>query len=131
MNSFGGGPHPGVATSREEAAMAVDAGQSGAAGPGTADGAVPGPVAPDAAPPAQPAVRAADLVKTFGPIHAVDGVSFDLAPGRIYGLLGPNGSGKTTLIRLLTGMARADVRASARSSASRCRHGPCSPGSAT
>ena len=37
----------------------------------------------------------------------MDGVSFALAPGRIYGILGPNGSGKTTLIRLLTGMARA------------------------
>ena len=54
-----------------------------------------------------PAVRAIDLVKAFGPLRAVDGVSFDLAAGRIYGLLGPNGSGKTTLIRLLTGMARA------------------------
>jgi ABC-2 type transport system ATP-binding protein len=53
-----------------------------------------------------PAIRAVDLVKTFGAIRAVDGVSFELAPGRIYGLLGPNGSGKTTLIRLLTGMAR-------------------------
>jgi ABC-2 type transport system ATP-binding protein len=51
-----------------------------------------------------PAVRAVDLAKRFGPIAAVDGVSFDLSPGRIYGLLGPNGSGKTTLIRLLTGM---------------------------
>src|SRR3990172_2997242 len=57
-------------------------------------------------PGAQPAIRAAGLVKTFGTIRAVDDVSFDLAPGRIYGLLGPNGSGKTTLIRLLTGMAR-------------------------
>jgi ABC-2 type transport system ATP-binding protein len=52
----------------------------------------------------EPAVRAVDLVKSFGAIRAVDGVSFDLPPGRIYGLLGPNGSGKTTLIRLLTGM---------------------------
>jgi ABC-2 type transport system ATP-binding protein len=52
------------------------------------------------------AIRAAGLVKAFGPIRAVDDVSFELAPGRIYGLLGPNGSGKTTLIRLLTGMAR-------------------------
>ncbi len=33
-------------------------------------------------------------------------MTFDLAPGAIYGLLGPNGSGKTTLIRLLTGMTR-------------------------
>jgi ABC-2 type transport system ATP-binding protein len=54
-----------------------------------------------------PAIRAVDLVKAFGPIRAVDGISFELTPGRIYGLLGPNGSGKTTLIRLLTGMTRA------------------------
>ncbi len=51
-----------------------------------------------------PAVRADGLVKRFGPVAAVDGMSFELPPGRIYGLLGPNGSGKTTLIRLLTGM---------------------------
>ena len=53
-----------------------------------------------------PAIRAVDLVKVFGQIRAVDGVSFELAPGRIYGMLGPNGSGKTTLIRLLSGLAR-------------------------
>jgi ABC-2 type transport system ATP-binding protein len=56
-----------------------------------------------------PAIRATDLSKAFGDIRAVDGVSFDLEPGRIYGLLGPNGSGKTTLIRLLTGLAKADA----------------------
>jgi len=56
---------------------------------------------------AAPAVRAVDLVKVFGDIRAVDGVTFELPPGRIYGVLGPNGSGKTTLIRLLTGLARA------------------------
>lgn len=54
-----------------------------------------------------PAIRVAGLVKRFGPVTAVDGMTFDLASGRIYGLLGPNGSGKTTLIRLLTGMTRA------------------------
>jgi len=53
-----------------------------------------------------PAVRAIELVKTFGDLRAVDGMSFELAHGRIYGLLGPNGSGKTTLIRLLTGLGR-------------------------
>jgi ABC-2 type transport system ATP-binding protein len=52
------------------------------------------------------AVEAIGLRKAFGPIHAVDGIDLALAPGRIYGLLGPNGSGKTTLIRLLTGLAR-------------------------
>lgn len=51
-----------------------------------------------------PAIRAHGLVKSFGTLRAVDDVTFDLAPGRIYGLLGPNGSGKTTLIRLLTGL---------------------------
>jgi ABC-2 type transport system ATP-binding protein len=50
------------------------------------------------------AIRAVGLAKMFGSIRAVDDISFDLAPGRIYGLLGPNGSGKTTLIRLLTGL---------------------------
>jgi ABC-2 type transport system ATP-binding protein len=68
--------------------MAAQTGLSAAPGPGTA-------------------VRASGLVKTFGSIRAVDDVTFDLAPGRIYGLLGPNGSGKTTLIRLLTGLTRA------------------------
>jgi ABC-2 type transport system ATP-binding protein len=71
-----------------------------------------GPPAGGAAPPtgggAPPAIRAEALAKRFGDIRAVDGITLDLAPGRIYGLLGPNGSGKTTLIRLLTGMARAD-----------------------
>jgi ABC-2 type transport system ATP-binding protein len=53
------------------------------------------------------AVRAVGLVKRFGPVTAVAGMTFDLPTGHIYGLLGPNGSGKTTLIRLLTGMTRA------------------------
>jgi ABC-2 type transport system ATP-binding protein len=53
------------------------------------------------------AVEAVNLQKRFGEIQAVDGIDLALAPGRIYGLLGPNGSGKTTLIRLLTGLARA------------------------
>ena len=57
-------------------------------------------------PSSTPAIRAIGLTKAFGPLRAVDDVSFDLPPGRIYGALGPNGSGKTTLIRLLTGLAR-------------------------
>lgn len=56
--------------------------------------------------PTQPAVEAIGLRKSFGPIHAVDGIDVALRPGRIYGLLGPNGSGKTTLIRLLAGLAK-------------------------
>jgi ABC-2 type transport system ATP-binding protein len=56
-----------------------------------------------------PTIRAIGLRKAFGPIVAVDDISFALGAGRIYGLLGPNGSGKTTLIRLLTGLGRADA----------------------
>jgi ABC-2 type transport system ATP-binding protein len=56
--------------------------------------------------PPAPAVEAIELRKSFGDIHAVDGIDLALAPGRIYGLLGPNGSGKTTLIRLLAGLAK-------------------------
>jgi ABC-2 type transport system ATP-binding protein len=57
--------------------------------------------------PTPAAVRAIGVVKQFGALTAVDHVTFDLEPGRIYGLLGPNGSGKTTLIRVLTGMTPA------------------------
>jgi ABC-2 type transport system ATP-binding protein len=72
-------------------------------GAGTATADQPGPGGADAV------IRATGLVKAFGAIRAVDDATFELAPGRIYGLLGPNGSGKTTLIRLLTGLARADA----------------------
>ena len=61
---------------------------------------------PEGAAAPRPAIRAVDLVKTFATIRAIDGVSLELAAGRIYGLLGPNGSGKTTLIRLLMGLVR-------------------------
>jgi ABC-2 type transport system ATP-binding protein len=65
------------------------------------------PATPEALVGAAAAIRAVGLVKRFGTVTAVDGMTFDLASGRIYGLLGPNGSGKTTLIRLLTGMTLA------------------------
>lgn len=55
---------------------------------------------------ATPAIETRGLSKRFGAITAVDAVDLALAPGHIYGLLGPNGSGKTTLIRLLAGLAR-------------------------
>lgn len=49
------------------------------------------------------AVRVRGLTKRFGAFTAVDDVSFDVAPGEVFGFLGPNGSGKTTTIRMLTG----------------------------
>src|SRR5579871_900842 len=44
------------------------------------------------------------VVIRFGTFTAVDGVSLSVAPGEVFGLLGPNGSGKTTLIRALCGL---------------------------
>jgi ABC-2 type transport system ATP-binding protein len=45
-----------------------------------------------------------DVVKTFGAIRAVDGVSFDVRSGTITGLLGRNGAGKTTTLRMINGI---------------------------
>src|SRR5437588_3500056 len=52
------------------------------------------------------AVEVAEVVKSFGDLRALDGVSLRISRGEIYGLLGPNGAGKTTLIRCLVGLAR-------------------------
>lgn len=49
-----------------------------------------------------------DVVKTFGDVHAVDGVSFSIRRGAITGLLGRNGAGKTTTIRMITGIFMPD-----------------------
>jgi len=47
-----------------------------------------------------------DLVRLFGPVRAVDGISFQVREGEIVGFLGPNGAGKTTTMRILTGFLR-------------------------
>ena len=49
-----------------------------------------------------------DIHKTYGRVKANQGISLDLAPGRIYGLLGENGAGKSTLMRILAGHTRPD-----------------------
>jgi ABC-2 type transport system ATP-binding protein len=51
---------------------------------------------------AQHAIQVVDIVKTFGNFTAVNGVSFSVEEGEIFGLLGPNGAGKSTLIRMMT-----------------------------
>ena len=46
-----------------------------------------------------------NLTKRYGPVLAVDDLSFDVLPGRVTGLLGPNGPGKTTTLHILLGLA--------------------------
>lgn len=50
------------------------------------------------------AIRAEGLCRRFGETRAVDGLSFSVAPGEIFGLVGPDGAGKTTVMRLLAGV---------------------------
>src|SRR5215813_11243215 len=50
------------------------------------------------------AIVADNLVRKFGDFTAVNGVSFRVQQGEIFGFLGPNGSGKTTVIKMLTGL---------------------------
>jgi len=54
-------------------------------------------------------IAAIDLKKYFGPVAAVNGVSFTAQNGQVTGLLGPNGAGKTTTLRMLYGVMRPDA----------------------
>ncbi|MGC0142085.1 ATP-binding cassette domain-containing protein [Pseudactinotalea sp. Z1732] len=55
-----------------------------------------------------PAIEIRNLVKTFGPTRALDGVDLTVQPGQVHGFLGPNGAGKSTTIRVLLGLLRPD-----------------------
>jgi ABC-type sugar transport system ATPase subunit len=57
---------------------------------------------------AQPLLSARSLVKTFGPVRAVDGVSLDVYPREVVGIIGDNGAGKSTFLSLLTGFHHPD-----------------------
>jgi len=51
-------------------------------------------------------IRVENLVKSFGQVTAVGGITFDVRPGKIFAFLGPNGAGKTTTIQMLTTLLR-------------------------
>jgi ABC-2 type transport system ATP-binding protein len=55
------------------------------------------------------AIRVDSVVKRFGGTTAVDGLSFDVHRGEIFGFLGPNGAGKTTSIRMMSGLLEPDA----------------------
>src|ERR1700751_494755 len=55
-----------------------------------------------------PALLLDNVVKTYGPTRAIDGVSLDAHAGEFIALLGPNGAGKSTLFQLLSGLFTAD-----------------------
>ena len=55
------------------------------------------------------AIKVDGLRKSYGPIEAVKGISFEVAEGEVFALLGPNGAGKTTTVEILEGYRRRDA----------------------
>ena len=55
---------------------------------------------------ANAAIAARGLTRTFGALTAVNALTFDVAPGELFGLVGPDGAGKTTTLRMLAGVLR-------------------------
>ena len=53
-------------------------------------------------------LRAVDIQKSFAGVHALKGVTLDIAPGEIHCLAGENGSGKSTLIKIISGVYQPD-----------------------
>ncbi len=53
-------------------------------------------------------IEVTDVVKRYGPLAAVDGVSLSVRRGEFFGILGPNGAGKTTLLEIIEGLREAD-----------------------
>lgn len=53
-------------------------------------------------------IEVQNLVKSYGPVQAVRGVSFEVGEGEVFGLLGPNGAGKTSTVEILEGLRRPD-----------------------
>ncbi|MGD2061866.1 MAG: ABC transporter ATP-binding protein, partial [Acidimicrobiia bacterium] len=56
-----------------------------------------------------PVIEVEGLVKSYGETRAVDGVSFDVEEGEIYGIVGPNGAGKTTIVESVEGLRLPDA----------------------
>jgi ABC-2 type transport system ATP-binding protein len=57
---------------------------------------------------AEPVIKVEGLYKSYGPVEALRGVSFEVEEGEVFGLLGPNGAGKTSTVEILEGMRTPD-----------------------
>lgn len=93
-----------TAAAADDAATETDIGAEAA----LAEEPVSAPATEDA-PTAEALVEVEGLAKHYGPIRAVDGISFSVRRGEILGFLGPNGAGKTTAMRLITGFLEPDA----------------------
>ncbi len=69
-------------------------------------------------------IRVHDLRKRYGAVTAVDGLSFDVAPGETFALIGPNGAGKTTTLKCLLGLVRPEAGTLAIGAEQRAPHDP-------
>ena len=56
----------------------------------------------------KPAIEVNNIYKSFGPIHAVQGISFSVSHGEVLGFLGPNGAGKSTTMKMISGFLEPD-----------------------
>ncbi len=98
----------------EDSAVAVEESQAAEATaesdspPDEAEEAAAEETAVEETPAAETLIAVEDLAKHYGPIRAVDGVTFEVRRGDILGFMGPNGAGKTTAMRLITGFLEPD-----------------------
>jgi ABC-type multidrug transport system ATPase subunit len=73
------------------------------------------------------AIVAERLRKRYKTVQALDGVTFSVREGEVFGLLGPNGAGKSTTVRVLTTLTRADKAPSYAGASPRCSSSSGSP----
>jgi ABC-2 type transport system ATP-binding protein len=71
------------------------------------------------------ALEAEGLVKTYGAVRALDGLSLRIPAGGVFGVLGPNGAGKSTLFRIALGLVRPTSGAARLFGAPPARPRPC------